>query len=520
MKSAVLVSLFAAAYWALLAQASWWRAGLEMDEGMTLMYPELILDGRVPQRDFETFYPPGNLWLLAGGYAVGGPSLATGRAAGLLCQTAILAGIAVLAWPAGPLVAIGGAALAASALAIIGLTPFAWVNAFAPLVWAVVLAAAGPGGRWGRWRGIGVGLLCAATITFRQDLLAAVAGILAWSLWRRRWEGWPWLAAGFAAGLLPLAAHTWVAGFASAWDQMVTRPVFEARAGRTLPLSAMGASDRIFASVVLAAICFNAAAAFRAWRGGRERVFEALALGTIVSAGALPQMLQRSDSIHIAFCAFVPFGLMPLAASVFRDASGKAWASAAAVAVPAAILGAMFLTPFPEVTARRVALAASGSYPTFPVSANGRIFFARSPRVMHAAQGVVDFLAERGKAGERVIVGAWCLSVAMCNDTFLYHLLYPKFVPGTYFLEMNPGSANRDGTVLAEEVTRADWVILNSVFRSWNEPNTSVEPGDQRADASLKEHFRIAARSGPFLVLCRKDRPGIGETTVLGSPER
>src|SRR4051812_15644618 len=39
-----------------------------MDEGALLLYPELILKGQLPYRDFETFYGPGNLYALAGTY--------------------------------------------------------------------------------------------------------------------------------------------------------------------------------------------------------------------------------------------------------------------------------------------------------------------------------------------------------------------------------------------------------------------------------------------------------------------
>jgi hypothetical protein len=52
-----------------------------MDEGMLLVYPELIAHGKLPYRDFETFYGPGNLWKLAGSYAVFGAQIRRGNGA-------------------------------------------------------------------------------------------------------------------------------------------------------------------------------------------------------------------------------------------------------------------------------------------------------------------------------------------------------------------------------------------------------------------------------------------------------
>ena len=49
-----------------------------MDEGSLLLYPELILKGWLPYRDFETFYGPANAYLLAGVYAIFHP--------GILCR--------------------------------------------------------------------------------------------------------------------------------------------------------------------------------------------------------------------------------------------------------------------------------------------------------------------------------------------------------------------------------------------------------------------------------------------------
>jgi hypothetical protein len=37
----------------------------EFDEGIVMVYPEQMLKGLVPNRDFFTLYPPGNYWIIA-----------------------------------------------------------------------------------------------------------------------------------------------------------------------------------------------------------------------------------------------------------------------------------------------------------------------------------------------------------------------------------------------------------------------------------------------------------------------
>src|SRR5687768_15412256 len=70
--------------------------GAAMDEGMLLVYPELVLHGKLPYRDFETFYGPGNLWALAGAYSVFGVHIDVERSVGLLYRLALAGGIFLL----------------------------------------------------------------------------------------------------------------------------------------------------------------------------------------------------------------------------------------------------------------------------------------------------------------------------------------------------------------------------------------------------------------------------------------
>ena len=72
-EGALVVLLLAAAafiYWPAL-----YAAGSRMDEATLLVYPELMLQGKIAYRDFETFYPPANLCTLAVAFRIFGISI-------------------------------------------------------------------------------------------------------------------------------------------------------------------------------------------------------------------------------------------------------------------------------------------------------------------------------------------------------------------------------------------------------------------------------------------------------------
>src|SRR2546430_16770398 len=66
---------------------------IPMDEGMLLIYPEMILKGQLPYRDFESVTGPGNPMVLAGAYAAFGPNLFVEREVGLAYRIFIVLAI-------------------------------------------------------------------------------------------------------------------------------------------------------------------------------------------------------------------------------------------------------------------------------------------------------------------------------------------------------------------------------------------------------------------------------------------
>ena len=67
--------------------------GPPMEEGFMLAFPQEVLRGSIPNRDFLHLYGPGSLWVLAGVFKVFGTSLATERWFGLAQHAGIIFGV-------------------------------------------------------------------------------------------------------------------------------------------------------------------------------------------------------------------------------------------------------------------------------------------------------------------------------------------------------------------------------------------------------------------------------------------
>src|SRR5438132_8458673 len=100
------------------------QVGQRMDDGALLLYPELILKGWLPYRDFETFYGPANAYFLAGVYAFFQPGVFVERTIGLLYHFAILAAIFCIVRPRGIALALGSVFIAHFLLLPTVLAPF------------------------------------------------------------------------------------------------------------------------------------------------------------------------------------------------------------------------------------------------------------------------------------------------------------------------------------------------------------------------------------------------------------
>ena len=74
--------------------------GPPMEEGFMLVFPEQLLEGDIPNRDYLHLYGPGSIWTIAAFFKVFGVSLWTERVVGLLQLVGLIAAMPTSA-PAG-----------------------------------------------------------------------------------------------------------------------------------------------------------------------------------------------------------------------------------------------------------------------------------------------------------------------------------------------------------------------------------------------------------------------------------
>ena len=113
-----------------------------------------------------------------------------------------------------------------------------------------------------------------------------------------------------------------------------------------------------------------------------------------------------------------------------------------------------------------------------------RNFYLGDHRAYLGVQAAVDELDRRAEPGDRLLVGPSDLRRTWYSDVFIYWL-FPELEPATYYIEMDPGLANAEGSSLAGDVASADWVILTGLWDGWMEPNSSMEFGSDAPNQVL-----------------------------------
>jgi len=552
---------------ALPLRALFHQSGSPMEEGFMLVFPERVLAGDVPHRDFLHLYGPGSLWTLAGVYELVGTSLAAERVVGLLQQLGIVFGAFAVARPFGRRIAtVCGVTAALLSVMPIGLTALAWNGGVALALLGLVAGLRGrrlldrvaPDDRDGvagaRWFAA-AGVLGAAALLYRPDLVVAVGlsyGALAWGLPR------PQLArlVGALVGVVALAygLHLLLAGPGRAIEGMVVEPVFDLRGGRRLPAppswdefdGALAGVARLAAPgwslpaprgpqqvvlwfwllplTALAEVAYAAGRA-RAGRPGDAGRSRRLLVVALLGLGMMPQALQRPDATHLAWVSCVPVALLPLfVAEAVRgrwpggrtpvEGGRSVGGRALAAGVGTALVVLFVVTP--HFTVRTwtdlVRQSAKGEYFGFEVKRGDRNFYIGSDPISHAAQGLVDDLAARSRPGDRLFVGTADLRKTPYSDAYLYYL-FPELVPATRYIEMDPGVANAPDSGLADDVASADWLVLSHVWDPWDEPNDSRQLGADAPNRVVADRFCLVGSHGApeapsFLLYERCPSPG------------
>lgn len=471
---------------------SWANAGQSMDEGIVLEYPELILHGEVPFRDFQSSYGPGTYLPLAGVYAVLGPSPTVERAVGVAYRLAVVLAILALLWPLGGAVAVAGGTLATLAILPVGTeqapVAYGWLLALASLLWGLWSARAALMARRPRtaialW--LLSGLLVGLAASIRPDIgLAALASSAVLVL---------------GAGAMPLAAFLgglavgassllWMV-IATGWSRFWSFGVITRL--HQLPLSGypLPTGLAIIVIVTLTTLIVVIAAVRERRRAGADPLTRCWLALALLSALILPQVFQRADGGHFAFIAPVGFGLLPWA--LMRGPRARL----ARAAIPILCVVLVGLT----------ALRAS-AHNGFVVQNDGRSFSEGAPAQAADVGGVLRWLDRHVAPGRRLFVGPANLRWAFYTPTELYFLA-PELRPAGFLLEFGPGDDTPLITrQLISDVRRADVLVLDRIpVASWR---THIWPeariGSAAPGAVVRQQFRRAAQYGDYSIWLRR----------------
>jgi hypothetical protein len=307
---------------------------------------------------------------------------------------------------------------------------------------------------------------------------------------------------GVTLALLPFGWLMIVAGPQQLLNNLFLFPVIYSNPARRLPFSSAGglAHYMFFAHVI--ATLINLTAGTMAVRSERRAPAPRLLLGmALLGLGVTHQMLQRIDYLHVIFVAFISLGLLPLSVLVLRGYWAKerfGWIPAF-LATSAVLILLLIAVPHLADYSRSELSFSLSQQPntTFFVVHAGRSFPVRFVKEARDINRLLKRLEELARPNQRLFVGPADLRRTNYNDTYVYHLM-PQLHPATYFLEMNPGSANRPDSRLATDVASADWLVLNHFWDVWNEPNDSIR---YRSDAPMKvvrAEFELCNRYGDF----------------------
>ncbi len=506
-----------------------------------LYFPERIMHGDIPNVDFLHLYGPGSLDALVGWYAMFGHTLASERSFGLLQHLGVIFGIYVLARAWGRFAAtIAAMMCAVIVLTPIGLSAMAWEGGIALGVWSLAFAvrayniSGSPDAQERRASinrcVVSAGAFAGAALSFRPDLIIALTLAHTWLLWRRHRASITRFVVGLAVGMLPLFVHLAVAGIGPSFRGMVLDPVVHLRPGRTLPVppswNGFDAALQWIAEqsppwwgipsvawnrqlfywffAMLFAIAANLLVARRALKlgniGGRG---VALMMGALFGLGILPQAMQRPDSTHLAWVVCVSFSLLPVTIIEVLTWVRPHMASRTRQVVSFASMAVLLLVVCPFFTLRMYVLHARvsvGNKPVpFHVQRNDRQFWMGNGSAAQASRELIVDLQSQMRPGQRLLVGPADLSRTIYSDVMFYWL-FPELKPATYYIEMDPGLADKEGSSLASDVRSADWLILTNFWTGWHENNASDHYGSKAPNNVVAADFCLVRKYGKRVV--------------------
>lgn len=470
------------------------------DEGVLLVYADLILRGYVPYRDFAVLYGPANLYIIASAFALFGKSVLVERAVDLCFRYLIVAMCFLLgqriSWSVGLLSALASLTAAIffpfyGAYAIFG----ALAVAMTALYTGYIASESTEMKAQYRWTVLSGGL-SACIFWFRPEIgVIGTLAVLALMAPRDLWRLTPF-AQGFALPCCVGVAFVLAVGPSHVFDSLVLDPLRVAP-GRVLPL---WPTPHVIALVVGAAIAGGIGVGLtrRSFPGPQVGLARGIA---VLALGLLPLALQRADIWHTTYVGTVIMGLAVISSGILAARFIRLELPLTAGITLCVLSAAAAFAA--NASARRMV-----SWTSAEIRSNERSLFTcfwpggATPADL---QHMLNEVNRVSRAGQTLFVGPSDLRFAMYNDTFLYYLL-PQLEPVSRYLEMNPGVPNRLNSGLDKHIAGADWLILTSQYGGWKEPNESTTPGSSRPNEVVGQLFCTHAEFGAWKILRRCHR--------------
>jgi hypothetical protein len=513
--------------------------GPPMEEGFMLVFPERVLRGDLPNRDFLHLYGPGSLWALAGTYWLFGVRLVVERLFGFAQQMAIVAGVYLLARLWGRTAAVLCAAVSMIIIMPpIGLTALAWVGAVGLGILALAAGLAATRAEQQRRRHrllIVAGVLAGCALLFRLDLILAIAlgGIVVMRGLEKRDRRTLWLSLAASSSLYII--HLATAGPGHVVRGMILDPIIYLRGGRRLsippppshleaflqragefrkirwPIPTLASSMQltVWFFVLPLAVVAIVVTGWRLVRADRQsRRGRTLLAAGLFSVGMLPQAVQRTDSTHFAWVSCVAIALLPLAIIEWTRRPFS-WAPRTRSIIAGGLVLSLLAFGIPRFTVRLFADYSAQTFglhrQAFKIQRGPRVFYTGKEWVAQAMTPLMHDLGRDSRPGDTLIVAPDDMRKTPYSDAFIYYL-FPELRPGTYYIEMDPGVANAKNSRLAREVQKADFLVLSSVWDNWSEPNDSRKVGPDKPNEIVKSDFcKLGAYMGQYSLYERCD---------------
>lgn len=230
--------------------------------------------------------------------------------------------------------------------------------------------------------------------------------------------------------------------------------------------------------------------------------------------------MQRPDTTHLAWVTGIAHVARasdrhPGAAEVARSTRWVPLTSALAALV---FIFAVIIPFYPARTYVDLAMLSLG-HDEFgsPITHGGRTFSSATLR-RSPPSSPVDRLSSELEPGESLIAGPIDLARTNYNDSFFYYL-FPELVPGTRYIEMDPGSRTPPSRAWPTSCGNNDWLILSASSDLWNEPNQSTVAGSQEPNQVVSEQYCMVVDAGAFRLLQRCRDRRLRASADWGAPQ-